>query len=459
VTGSRRVVLAVAALSALAALLLVRSCEGPIVDPPPYADAAAPSAPRKDGAPVAAPRARARPSDAPAADPAATLPAADGPSTSGAPQEPPVTKLRIHGRVREESGKGVAGAEFEIRAWSGNEPDVQWFSLTGKADDNGTFDVSIDAARASIGFGIETSADGHLEGWVHVKRAEYDEAKGVDVVVERGRAIVGRVIDGEGRPIARTTVQLWYGSETTWPTTVGEDGRFRTPSRAPLRAFDLVVEAPGHSRRSVPIVAADAEETDVGDIVFRSGGRIAGVVVDRAGRPVPDLQLTFERIAGKEGRVPRCRTDSEGRFEFTDVGEDPATVYVDINDPLGGPAGARLRYRGFVNDVAPGRTDVRIVAAAWTTIRLMFVDALTGKPVDVKKAEYGLRYEGTPEPERLGQGASGSDPLVSTVMSAECGRRYDLTVRCPGFDVARVNGIEVGDVAELEVRVPMRRSP
>ena len=47
---------------------------------------------------------------------------------------------------------------------------------------------------------------------------------------------------------------------------------------------------------------------------------------------------------------------------------------------------------------------------------------------------------------------------MSTALSAECGRRYDLTVRCPGFDVARVNGIEVGDVDEMDVRVPMRRT-
>jgi hypothetical protein len=449
-------VLGVAALAALAALLLVRSCEGPIVDPPPYADAAAPSAPRKDGAPVAAPRARARPSDAPVADPTATLPAADAPSSSGAPQQPPAAKLRIHGRVREESGKGVAGAEFEIRAWSGNEPDVQWFSLTGKADDNGTFDVSIDAASASIGFGIETSADGHLAGWVSVKRAEYDEARGVDVVVERGRAIVGRVVDGEGRAIPRTTVQLWYGSETTWPTTVGEDGRFRTPSRAPLRAFELFVEAPGFKHRSVPIAAADTDETNVGDIVFRGGGRIAGVVVDRSGHPVQDLGVTVNVV--EDEKRPRCRTDTEGRFELAEIGEDPVTVHVDIDDDRGGPAGSRRRYRGYEEDVRSGRTDVRLVVSAEATVWLRFVDALTGKPVDVKKAEYGLRYEGTPEPEHLGQGASGSDPLVSTALSAECGRRYDLTVRCPGFDVARVNGIEVGDVSEMDVRVPMRRA-
>jgi hypothetical protein len=454
--GTRRAALVVVALAVIGAALLVRSCAGTTESPPTPRSADAVPAGDQSRATPAVPRGqRPRPKDAAASvdPPKPGEPAAA--REESAPKEP-VAKLRIHGRIREESGKGVASAEFEIRAWSGSEPNVEWFTVTGKADDNGTFDVSIDAARASIGFGLEAAADGHLEGWVSVKRAEYDEAKGVDVVVERGRAIVGRVIDGEGRGIRGTRVQLWYGSETTWPTDLGEDGRFRTPQRGPRRAFELVVEAPGFKHRSIPIAAADVDETNVGDIVFRAGGTIAGVVVDRSGHPVQDLGVTVNVVGDKR---PRCRTDTEGRFELTGVGEDAVTVHVDTDDDMGGPAGARRRYHGFVEDVAPGRTDIRIEAAAEATIWLKFVDVLTGKPVDVNKAEYGLRLEGTPEPERLGQGASGSDPIVSTVMSAECGRRYDLTVRCPGFDVARVNGIEVGEVAELTVNVPMRRSP
>lgn len=466
--GFRRVVLALAAIALVAAFVLSRACTMPSES---SATTSGDSAARAATTRATSATSRARSQDTPDGRRTAEASAAESAGTDGASRKtgdtagwsaegvpPPPPKLRIHGRIREESGRGVGHAGLEIRASSGTAERTQWFTKGATADGNGAFDVSIDDARASLGFGIETSADTYLEGWVFLKRADYDETRGVDVVVERARAIAGRVVDGEGRAIRGTRVQLWYGSETTWPTDVGPDGKFRTPSRGPRRAFELVVEAPGFRHRSVPVAAADVDETNVGDIVFRNGGRIAGVVVDRAGHPVQGLQITVDVVADEEHPSPRCRTDTEGRFALDVIGEDAVTLHVDVDGDMGGPEGARLRYRGAAEDVQPGRTDVRLVVSAQATIRLLFVDALTGESVDVGTAEYGLRYEGTPEPERLGQGASGSDPLVSTYVTAESGRRYDLTVRCPGFDVARVNGIDVGDVVELDVRVPMRRS-
>jgi hypothetical protein len=453
----RNALFAAIAAAAVAAVLLARSCGS---EPETRPATPSPATPTPDAAPRPARSARPR-SDAPAdvvakpesAPEAAAAPA--GKTEVAVDEKKP--KLRIRGRVLDEFGVGVGSAEIEVRAWSGTESDPQWFTVQDAAGADGSFDLTIARDRATRGFGIATTANGHVEGWRAVKLEAYDETRGVDIVVEPARAIAGRVIDGDARPIPGTTVQLWYGSETTWPTSVDGEGRFRTPPHGPRRAFELWVEAPGYPSRSVALAATTSDLTDVGDIVFRRGGRVSGVVVDARGKPVQDLWLVVSQIRDEKNPAPRCRTDTNGRFEFTDLPQDLVTIYVDVSDSEGGPAGGRRRYRGGASEIRAGATDVRLVVEGECSVKLLFIDADTRKPVDVQRAEYGLRYEGDPEPERLGQGGS-SSPMLSTFLSVQSGRRYDLTVRSSGFEDAHVNGIDVGDAGELQLDVPMRRA-
>lgn len=357
-------------------------------------------------------------------------------------------KLRIHGHVLDATGFGVEATEIDVRAWSGKEPDVRWYTATTTTGLGGAFEITIDRERAATGFGLATTAKGYVEGWKAVKIEEYDEARGVDIVVDVARSIVGRVVDDDGRGIPGAVVQLWYGSETTWPTKTDAEGRFATPPHAPRMGFELIVEAPGYSRRAISIAASSEETTDVGDIAFRKGGWVSGVVVDQRGTPIGDLWIEVEQVKDKEGKQPRVRTDASGRFQFDDIDGKKVTIRID--------GGTGRDYRGQLSEVDVGRSDLRLVASSWTMISLRFIDADTRAPVDLKKIEYGLRPEGTPEPQRLGMGAAGSD-LVSTVLSAQSERRYDLTVRAAGFEDETVRGIDVGDVAEKTIDVLMRR--
>jgi protocatechuate 3,4-dioxygenase beta subunit len=400
---------------------------------------------------------RARTEDTPT-PPTASEPEPSSPPSVTTGEEPATTqKLRVRGRVVDSNGARVSGAKVEVRAWSGVEPNVKWFTTSTIADQSGEFEVSLDADRATIGFGVETKAKGYVEGWCSVKRADYDESRGVDVVVQPARAIVGRVIDADARPVAGTTVQLWYGSETTWPTKVDADGRFRTPPHAPRTAFELIVEAPGFARRPIAIIAADEASTDVGEIVLQHFPGVSGVVVDPGGQPVENLVLTIEQVEDSERRAPRCATDSAGRFSFESVPSEKVTIHA-MPGAEGGSAGQRRRYGVYEQNVQAGRRDVRIVARPWATVTLKFVDALTGKPIDLSRVEYDIRYEGAPEPERLPHASSSTSPQTSTIVSVESGRRYDVTVRAAGYDVARRSGIDVADVAGVDIEIPLHRA-
>jgi len=379
-----------------------------------------------------------------------------GGTASPAPVDPAPVLLKVGGRVVDERGTGVAGAEVEVR---GRSPDhTSSATVLVRTGADGTFEAEIRRDFAGEGLCLATTADGFVEGFLFLKPEECGDARGVEIRVEAARAIVGRVVDEYGRPIPGCTVQLWYGSETTWPTDAGADGRFRTPRHAPAKAFELIVEVPGLPRRTIPLEASTADPTDVGDLVFRREGDLAGVAVDGAGVPVPDLPVAVLGVAGPPDRAPRARTDGAGAFRFTGLGEGTVQVCVDGAAGEGGAPGARRRYRGNSGDVAVGSAEVRLVVRTETAVVLRFVDAATGEPVDVRAADYGFREEGAPEPERLPHGASSSDPLLSTRLSLWPGR-YDLTVRSPGFEVFRRSGVEVQDLPEVTIDVPMRRSP
>lgn len=438
----RRTVLLLAALLLVFLLILAfLPATRPPAPPPPIA----PSAPR---VPSLAPPPPAVPAPGPV-----PVPAPPAPPTAMEPGRP--GDFRIHGRVVG-GGAGVAGAVIEVRAWSGSEPDVKWSVYRAAAGPGGEFSVAADRALCTLGFGIETEADGFLEGWVVLKPADYDEERGVEVPMEPARAILGRVLDEYARPLPKATVQLWYGSETTWPTEADADGRFRTPAKGPRRAFEVIVEVPGHPRRIVPVAAAPGDEsTDLGDLVFRRGGRLAGIAVDGAGRPLRDVPLCLTGIAGDS---PSTRTDDAGRFEFADLGEGTVGICVGSPGTARDGAGNLRSWRGGLDGAAVGRSDLRVVLAGETTVVLRFVDGATGAPVLVTETEYGAWPTGAAEAGRPGHGGASSTPYGTERMTVPSGARYDFLVRSPGFEDARVEGIDVPDVAEMTVDVPMRRT-
>lgn len=366
--------------------------------------------------------------------------------------------LVVRGRVRTSEGVGVVGVSVELRAWSGSKTRPTWSNREVKTGLGGVYEFSIEPPVASAGFVVVVSAEGFLEVWRAVDPKDYDGAQSIDLEIETARSIACRVLDADARPIPGASAMLWYGSDSTWPTSADREGRIRTPARAPHRAFELIVEAPGYPRREVPVAASTLDRTDIGDVVFRKGGVVAGVVVDGRGEPVEDLNLVILNLgpSGKASDV-RAKTDARGRFEFSDLGLGIVSIFADAPN-LGGPPGARRAYRGGIGGVEVGRRDVRIVCGTECLLILRFVDAVTGEPLDVHEAEYGARYEGTPVPEQLGAGGSGSDPFRTARLTVASGHRYDVAVRSPGFELGRADGIDVRDLEEIAVDVRLTRS-
>jgi protocatechuate 3,4-dioxygenase beta subunit len=162
--------------------------------------------------------------------------------------------------------------------------------------------------------------------------------------------LFGRVVDSAGRGIAgarvlvarsfdflRTPVDAvgsfgFDDSHALKAATTDADGRFEIPGIEP-GAIRLGARASGYAsidRYDVPI--PKTERHDLGSIELASAVRLAGRVVDGAGRPVAGANLL--RVVGDEGSpflmgfgrpwaVPLAKTDDAGRFVIDTLAAGP----------------------------------------------------------------------------------------------------------------------------------------
>jgi len=294
--------------------------------------------------------------------------------TSGAPGggtlERQLVELRagvaVSGRVVDAAGKPVAEARVLPEDVSEPFPVLEPRSDAAVSDAEGRFAFSalqagtfrFVAQHAEAGPG--TSAPITLDGLT--PRSD------VEIRLEGGARLAGRVVDGAGAGVAAATVRVALREGLLWsPTRVAladDDGRFDLRG-LPRRAVDVLARSASES--SAVVVADLAATSQIEDLVLtlEVGGVIAGVVVAPSGQPIAEalVQVVPETQGDPRARrewglrgFPRDIADGAGRFS------------------LGGlPPGAyRLRAArpGAVEDalevgaglaVEPGAREVRVV--------------------------------------------------------------------------------------------------
>lgn len=170
-----------------------------------------------------------------------------------------------------------------------------------------------------------------------------------------GGSIAGRVVDDTGAPVADAEVRAQPVPATGSPARVrsAADGTFVLGGLVD-GAFDLTVRAKGH--RGDKAIQADVGARDVTLRLVRAAA-IAGVVVDRAGTPVPGSRVRA---------VPASQTVEQDRARIL---FNPGVV-----------TGADGRFA--VNDLAGG--DYRVIASGpHLEATVSPVHAEAGKPVDL----------------------------------------------------------------------------
>jgi hypothetical protein len=177
---------------------------------------------------------------------------------------------------------------------------------------------------------------------------------------ERGQAITGLVIDGDGRPVRDARVELLdpmsapaaagvFRIDVAAPpatdllaeAATGHDGRFRmlvSESRARVHRHVepggrlalalcrplLRATRPGLRTAVRRLAAGEADVVDVGTLVLGAGGGLRGRVLHASGAPVSDARVNLrswitalpgEDLEPRLAGAPSVRTGPDGRFE------------------------------------------------------------------------------------------------------------------------------------------------
>jgi len=150
------------------------------------------------------------------------------------------------------------------------------------------------------------------------------------------RAIIGRVVDREGKPVTSFTVTARENTggpiaglgERRQETSTDEDGAFAIRS-VPAGAWLVDAIGDGFTRSAAVevVLTNDADPAPI-ELVLHRGGAVSGVVRDTAGGPIAGAEVTLKLNASElmrnmridEGGVtgsPNASTGPDGRFKLT----------------------------------------------------------------------------------------------------------------------------------------------
>jgi hypothetical protein len=206
----------------------------------------------------------------------------------------------------------------------------------------------------------------------------------VDVELDAGAAIAGRVVDEAGRALADVEITLakrgshWNKGEwpPAYPPMPDEVVVARTDANGAFRIEHLVAAAYGvkaNLRASIPEVAEVTAPAPSVEIRLRTALEIGGIVVAPDGTPIARARVTL-RPAGEsadaatKGRTRSAKSDDAGRFRFESV--SAGTWHVDVVPPEDGPD-----VQALAVDAPAGATDLRLVTRPGLSIRGTLVDA------------------------------------------------------------------------------------
>ena len=392
-------------------------------------------------------------------------------SEAGNPEEVRIglePSVPIHGVVTDSSARPVAGAKIWATPRAGAvipgypvDP-----SPTTSAPD-GTFRVE----ETAYGYTYRLTA--HAPGYAHtlVDLPPFESGRAIEpiqLVLQRGRRVVGTVVDDQGGLVAAAHVALFwpldkaefrssFDAPATATATDGT-GAFAFPAAAP-GTYEIRIIHPEYAERSssdIDVPAGDSE-LDLGEFSLTAGQRIHGIVTGSDGQPVASA-------------VVRAR----GRYQAGRSAERESTTAVDGHFRLVGLssefADLAVRATGYPLLVRPGvpanrEAPVRIELVPGASLHGRVIDnggnSVAGGRVRLR-IERDYRTGGDP---RLWQSWESEDMFPRTSTDAEGRFRFDHLV--PGTwsaearhreEAANVDGIELapGDHHEIELILDIR---
>ncbi|MCC6699405.1 MAG: carboxypeptidase regulatory-like domain-containing protein [Candidatus Hydrogenedentes bacterium] len=183
---------------------------------------------------------------------------------------------------------------------------------------------------------------------------------GVEVALDPGCSLRGRVVDQEGKPLAETSVQLTMADEIQgipkWQAHTQEDGAFWFPSVSRGQHL-LVLQNRRVSKSPQRFTVAFSEEGEtVRDFILLPDGAVLVLVESRV--PLLRLMAFCQSVAGEHGLIHTDKRDEYGNLLIEGV--PPGRYYVWISDDFSPDPSRAFEVQQV--DVFPGATSpVRMI--------------------------------------------------------------------------------------------------
>lgn len=319
------------------------------------------------------------------------VPAAASPTASEAADAP--RRVRATGRCVDEAHQPLADVAIEVAVAAPPRNRRQTVQELRSAAD-GAFAFEVDLPPRGSVF-VEFRAAGRVGrsgSWDDEGRRDFG-----DVMLARGVAVHGRVLDGSGAPQAGVRVEAsrlraetgTLRADLDWSATTSDaEGRFTFSGIFPLGPFALhssnrQVLAPVPARWELS-AARDPHLCEL--VVAPPPVPCRGVVVDEAGQPIPNAHVSMDEQSG--------RTDASGRFV---VDQDPLRT------------AASVEVTANASDYEPGKAtwtrgdpaELRLVLLRSPSLQLHVVDGRSGSPLErfaVRLVRRSSWYGGREEP-------------------------------------------------------------
>lgn len=230
---------------------------------------------------------------------------------------------KITGIVRQPDGKPAKGIEVKLIAgFGGMQNNV-------KTDADGKFELKFRHFDSDSGSRFTPCILARDPEHNLAVLGELEEDAGtIDLKLAPGLTLVGRA-ESNGKPVANIagTLIFWNSSGNSGmhlndlSSGTNLAGHFEIPALPPGRKYGVVVSAPGFGQKVTYDVGASAEpgrmELEIAELRV-ADMKISGHVVDADEKPVEDCQVY---ISGNDQPNVSARTDSKGRFTFTNICE------------------------------------------------------------------------------------------------------------------------------------------
>jgi len=279
----------------------------------------------------------------------------------------------FHGRVRAKDGQPVVAADVRVTLLIGDaERFVLGETVTGP---DGTYTLEsatplgLAPARRALGLvALTASAVGYRPSTVETGLATDEDTQAIDVVLDAGGRLTGRVLDVRGVPVDGARASLVVAGSLpgrdelslVHETTTDTNGLFELGF---LSGGEVVVHvrASGVGSARVDDLRVEAgADTDLGDITLAGTGILGGRVTYPGGDPARTLELwavpealadrahalalarrgTLAREEGVGLTLDRTHTGDDGSFRFTGLAEGRYTILTEHKEQQLAPLGA-----------------------------------------------------------------------------------------------------------------------